>query len=87
MTTDRRIQALRARLAPRTPAQLARALAILRDVQRSGGSDVWDHLHSHGHRNAVVRSCCARGELIEDPAYRYTLTDAGRSVLQEGKDA
>lgn len=58
-----------------------RAQAVLRDVHRSGGTDGWDHLRSHGHSAATVRGCVTRGELLEGTPRRYQITDAGLSKV------
>lgn len=55
--------------------QIDRLAALLRDVKRSGGRDVWDHLKSHGHHRATVRSAIDRGYLRELVDDRYELTD------------
>lgn len=62
-------------------AQNYRRQAVLRDVARSGGTDIWPHLSSHGHHFSTVRSCVRSGHLREIRAYVYELTSEGmRSV-------
>lgn len=65
----------------RTGHQIERMATLLRDVQRSGGTDRWSHLHSHGHRFATVKSATARGYLEETSAYHYKLTDDADAFL------
>ena len=65
-----------------TEAQRDARLAILRDVERSGGIDRWSHLHSHGHHYQQVRACVYRGDLAEPAPYNYRLTEAGLSTLE-----
>jgi hypothetical protein len=64
-------------------AQAAR-LAVLRDVIRSGGTDHWAHLHSHGHHFSSVKACVIRGDLTRIRAYHYEITKAGRLALVGG---
>ncbi len=67
-----------------TEAQKRARDMILRDVERSGGTDRWSHLHSHGHHYMQVKACVRRGELEEiGGAYFYRITDAGREALRE----
>jgi len=54
--------------------QIERMASLLRDVQRSGGKDRWDHIHSHGHLYATVRSAVVRGYLREPSRYHYEAT-------------
>jgi len=69
-----------------TEAQQSARLAILRDVERSGGSDVWSHLHSHGHHFKQVMACVHRGDLLQERPYEFSLTDLGRSALARTAD-
>lgn len=62
-------------------AQQSARLAILRDVARSGGTDRWSHLHSHGHHIMQVRAAVNRGDLIERSLYHFQITPAGRAAL------
>lgn len=55
--------------------------ALLRDVDRSGGTDRWSHLHSHGHSYSTVTAALRRGLLKEFQSYQYELTDRGRVAL------
>ena len=71
---------------PLTERQQAARMAILRDVERSGGKDAWDHLHSHGHDFMQVRACVNRGDLTRPMAYHYELTEAGRSALRAERE-
>jgi len=64
-------------------AQVDRAMAVLRDVMRSGGNDRWSHLHSHGHRHATVRSCVKRGWLQEPYPYTYEITASGIQAIYQ----
>jgi len=75
-------------MAKLTKAQQSARVAILRDVERSGGTDRWSHLHSHGHHYSQVTACVRRGDLQEiGGAYHYRITDAGRLALSERKEA
>lgn len=64
-------------------AQLSRKERLLRDVIRSGGTDRWSHLFSHGHKHPTVRLCIREGSLVETEPYRYEITDAGRRCIAE----
>lgn len=66
-----------------TPQKREQRLAILRDVERSGGNDTWSHLHSHGHHYMQVQSLALAGMLKETKRYHYSLTDLGRRALSE----
>jgi hypothetical protein len=66
-----------------TKRQQEARLAILRDVERSGGTDQWSHLHSHGHHFMQVTACVSRGDLREPYAYQYALTEAGLQALKD----
>lgn len=71
-----------------TERQQEARVAILRDVEQSGGTDRWSHLHSHGHHYSQVTACVRRGDLQEiGGAYLYSMTPAGRLALSEGKEA
>lgn len=63
-------------------AQINRMIALLRDVDRSGGVDCWSHLFSHGHRFPTVRSA-VRQQYLSANGYHYTLTDSGRRYLAD----
>jgi hypothetical protein len=63
-------------------AQIDRMVSLLRDVDRSGGSDRWSHLFSHGHKFPTVRSA-VRQEYLSADGYRYRLTDSGRQYLAD----
>jgi len=67
--------------------QLDRMLALLRDVDRSGGRDRWSHLFSHGHRFPTVKSAVRQGYLCETSAYHYELTLAGGAHLAATDEA
>lgn len=58
----------------RNEKQIERMAALLRDVERSGGRDRWDHLKSHGHSFSTVRSATDRGYLRELADGRYEAT-------------
>lgn len=60
------------------PTREQRAVALLRDVVRSGGRDNWGHLSSHGHSFSTVWSCVHRGWLSAVSRYQYEITMAGR---------
>lgn len=59
----------------RNARQIERLASLLRDVRRSGGTDRWDHLKSHGHHFSTVRSATDRGYLRELIDGRYTSTE------------
>lgn len=59
-------------------AQVDRREHLLRDVVRSGGTDNWDHLRSHGHHIATIRSAISDGYLAHLASRVYQITDAGR---------
>lgn len=61
--------------------QIERMGALLRDVQRSGGTDRWSHLKSHGHHYPTVRSALERGYLREMVDDRYELTDDAQAFF------
>lgn len=60
--------------------QIERMASLLRDVQRSGGTDRWDHLKSHGHSHSTVRSAVLRGYLLE-LLDSYKATDAAGDFM------
>lgn len=62
-----------------------RALAVLRDVIRSGDRDGWDHLKSHGHSFSTVWSCIHKGWLSAINRYNYEITPAGRAEVISGR--
>lgn len=62
-----------------------RALSVLRDVLRSGGKDVWSHLHSHGHSYSTVRSLVARQLLLETSYCHYELSERGKRMADGGE--
>jgi len=64
-----------------TEAQQSARLAILRDFVRSGGTDRWSHLHSHGHNYMQVQACANRGDIARDSSYEWRITDKGLSAL------
>lgn len=64
-------------------AQLDRRTSLLRDVVRSGGKDLWSHLHSHGHKFASVKHAVNYGYLNETRPYEYEITDSGKRYLDE----
>lgn len=67
-----------------TAAQRDARLAIVRDVDRSGGEDRWSHLHSHGHHYSQVMACVHAGQLEEIRAYFYRITPLGRQSIDTG---
>lgn len=66
-------------------AQLQRAELLLRDVIRSGGTDNWSHLSSHGRSFSTIRSLLRQGYLenIEGSAYRFKITKSGRHSIEQ----
>lgn len=61
-------------------AQIDRMTRLLRDVDRSGGHDVWSHLFSRGHAHATLRAAVRR-KLVRHQSPYYFLTEDGRAHL------
>lgn len=67
-------------------AQFNRMMQALRCVERSGGTDRWSHMFSHGVKFPTIRSLVSRGYLTAD-GYQYELTEAGRQCLADVDEA
>lgn len=65
----------------RVGRQIERMASLLKDVERSGGKDRWDHLRSHGHSYATVRSAIDRGYLCEVDRKKYQMTYDARAFF------
>lgn len=68
-------------------AQLDRLSYLLRDVDRSGGRDGWDHLKSHGHRMPTIQSAIRQGYLRTAAFRQWSLTGGGRHYLRDHDEA
>ncbi len=72
-------------------AQMARREALLRDIARSGGTDRWDHLRSHGHHHATIARAMRQGYVMSPKRHQYILTydgrcEAHRSIVERSPD-
>ncbi len=66
-----------------TEAQQDARIAILREIERLGGSAMWSQLHSKGHHYGQVMATVTRGDTRLLGAYCFSLLPAGRAALEQ----
>ena len=69
-----------------TKAQQEARIAILREIERLGGSAMWSQLHDKGHHYGQVSATVTRGDTVRTAGYSFSLTEQGRSALKEASD-